>query len=193
MTLKNQTLSQLRSSRLPRVFFLQNTVKVAQQLLGKIFVVQHENTLKYGIISETEAYRGTEDLACHACHGKTPWASTMWKQPGTLYVYLIYGMYHCANIVTEEEGFPAAVLIRGVIPLFDSKEKTDGPGKFTRAFGITRKDNGLDLVAHPNIFIANTNINPTKIVKTPRIGVAYAKEWAKKPWRFVGQFSETLI
>ena len=136
------------------------------------------------MIVETEAYRGTDDKACHASKGLTPRTAPMFGPPGFAYVYLIYGMYDMLNVTTWPEGEAAAVLIRAIEPLSGIDRSTDGPGKLTRAMGITREHNtlpfsGPTLFLHPGEPIADTDINASA-----RIGVDYAGEWAKKPWRF---------
>ena len=126
--------------RLQRDFYERETVKVAQDLLGKFLCHRYRDKLYQAEITETEAYAGFRDKASHACRGQTARNKIMFGPPGFSYVYLIYGMYHCLNIVTEKEGYPAAVLIRGLDYL-----NCDGPGKLCREFKITKKENGLDL------------------------------------------------
>ncbi|MBI1755393.1 DNA-3-methyladenine glycosylase, partial [Candidatus Azambacteria bacterium] len=118
-------------------FFSRPTLTVARDLLGKYLVVRYGRKVLSGKIVETEAYIGEDDRACHASKGRTPRSETLYKRAGTLYVYLIYGMHHCLNIVTEKADFPSAVLIRAV-----EMEGADGPGKLCRAFGIDRRMNG---------------------------------------------------
>ena len=174
------------TKRLKRNFFLKNAVWVAKNLLGKYLVVQKENNLFVGKIFETEAYIGPEDKASHAFGGKrTQRTNVMFEIGGIIYVYLIYGKYHCLNIVTGNEGFPAAVLIRGVKEITGEKRLLDGPGKLCRAFSIDRRDNGKDVVSSKEIFIVDSGIKPEKIISTPRIGVDYAGDWAKKNLRFL--------
>ncbi len=160
--------------KLERNFFDQPTLEVARNLLGKKMVFgKHE-----GIITETEAYIGEDDPACHAAKGMTPRTKVMFGPAGFSYVYLIYGMYHCLNFVTEREGFPAAVLIRG-IKLED--KLLDGPGKLCKALGITKKHNEIDLTKSKDFFVADSRLKP-QFETTPRIGISAGKE---KPWRFV--------
>ncbi len=163
--------------RLSRDFFNRPTLGVAQELLGKIFVFNGAA----GIITETEAYIGQGDPACHASKGKTPRTEVMFGPPGFTYVYFIYGMYHCLNFVTEEEGTPAAVLIRGVMQTHPEAKHINGPGKLCREFGVSRDHNKLDLVASENIFVKDSPFSP-KYEATPRIGIKKGKE---KHWRFV--------
>lgn len=142
-------------------------------------------------IVEAEAYIGEDDPACHAAVGRTERNSVMYERGGTTYIYFIYGMYHCFNIVTEKPGFPAAVLIRAVEPV-EGREimaahspartgmLTNGPGKFCRAFGLTRKHNGLDLTGSEIYLIDRQNHRPA-VMTSRRIGI---RKGAEKPWRF---------
>jgi DNA-3-methyladenine glycosylase len=171
--------------RLNKEFFNQPTLKVAKKLLGKYLIVNRKGRFQIGRIIETEAYIGPKDKASHASRGKTERNKIMWREPGRLYVYLIYGMYHCLNIVTEKKNFPAAVLIRAIEPVFGISGKTDGPGKLCRELGITQKDTGLDITKNNKIYVKDVNDKPKKILATPRIGVDYAGKWAKKKWRFL--------
>ncbi|MFT3742060.1 MAG: DNA-3-methyladenine glycosylase [Gammaproteobacteria bacterium] len=160
--------------KLTRDFFHRHCVEVAQDLLGKILVFGSHQ----GIITETEAYRGEDDPASHAYRGITPRTRVMFGAPGFSYVYLIYGMYHCLNVVTEAEGQPAAVLIRGL--KLDTLH-LDGPGKLCRQLGLTLAHNGIDLMTEPNFYLVDNT--PTKnFSATTRIGIKKAKE---KLWRFV--------
>ena len=163
--------------RLTRKFFAQPTLKAAQKRLGQRIVFGKQS----GIITETEAYIGEDDPACHACRGITPRTRVMFGPPGHSYIYLIYGMYHCLNFVTEQEGFPAAVLIRGIIG--DDGVHYDGPGKLCRYFGLTKEQNGIDLVTDKNFYIEKTNQTP-KFESTPRIGIRVGTD---KLWRFVAK------
>ncbi len=167
--------------RLDRKFFNRPTVKVAQELLGKFLVRKiGRKTLKTRII-ETEAYCGSEDLACHASKGLTERTKVMFGPAGFLYVYMIYGMYHCLNIVTEKEGHPSAVLIRAL-----DCEGCDGPGKLCRKLGIDRKLNAVDLTKNNSLWLEDNEnkINSRQIKKGKRIGVDYAGKWKDKLWRF---------
>ncbi len=132
------------------------------------------------MITETEAYDGLDDRASHASKGKTPRTEVMFGPPGHWYVYLIYGMYEMLNIVTGPEGYPSAVLIRGV-------QDTDGPGKLTRQLGITRAFNTKAAAKEAGLWIEDRGIviPQNSIIRLPRIGVAYAGKWAHKPWRFL--------
>jgi len=235
---------------LSRSFYAHPTLQVAEDLIGKILVYKDMS----GRITETEAYIGEDDLACHASRGRTPRTEIMYGQSGHAYIYLIYGMYHCLNIVTEKAGSPAAVLIRGIEPLkgveqmiknraagrrreyiFSSstrgcrsageiglskcserkpyieprtvperdEDKTKlsearplavgqsersfiggGPGKLCQAFGLTKKQNGLDLCQNPDFYLADDGYRPAEISKNKRIGVDYAKHCRDYLWRF---------
>lgn len=177
-------LKKLVGKRLDKKFFNQPTLKVAKKLLGKYIIINRYNRFQIGRITETEAYIGPEDKASHALKGKTKRNKIMWEEGGKLYVYFIYGMYHCLNIVTEKAGFPAAVLIRGIEPVFGISGKVDGPGKLCRELEITQKDTGIDITKSKGIYIKDIGEKP-KIITTSRIGVDYAGQWAMKKWRFL--------
>ncbi|MCR4322607.1 MAG: DNA-3-methyladenine glycosylase [Candidatus Azambacteria bacterium] len=186
-----------RLKKLAPAFFQQPTLDVARSLLGKYLVVKRGDVILSGKIVETEAYVGEDDLACHASKGRTPRTETLYQKAGTVYVYLVYGMYHCLNIVTEKKGFPSAVLIRAVEPKdgierMKKNRKTaaphnlaSGPGKVCEAFGITRKMNG-ESVRGVHIWIEDRGeiVHANDIVAVPRIGIAYAGVCARYPWRF---------
>jgi DNA-3-methyladenine glycosylase len=164
-------------------------VEVARDLLGRRLARVDEGVAIAGRIVETEAYIGSEDLACHASKGRTKRTEVMFGPPGVAYVYLIYGMYHCLNAVTEGEGFPAAVLIRAVEPEVGIQGRTDGPGRLCRAMGIDRTLNGVDLTGE-TLFIASGDRpqgqppDDALVDSGPRVGIEYAGEWTDKPWRF---------
>ncbi len=162
--------------KLTRNFYARPTLEVAVDLLGKEI---HFRT-KTGIITETEAYIGQDDPACHAARGMTPRNQIMFGPAGHAYVYFIYGMYFCLNFVTEAKGFPAAVLIRGIKT---NTHHFDGPGKLCRAFGITKEENGTDLCTSGDFFVTETNLQP-KYEATPRIGI---KVGTDKLWRFIAK------
>jgi len=168
--------------RLGRNFFNRNTIMVAQDLLGKYLVRKTGNKIIRTKIVETEAYCGPEDRASHASKGITPRTKIMFGPPGYAYVYLIYGMYHCLNIVTEKEGYPAAVLIRGV-----ELGGLNGPGKLCRGLGIDKKLNAIDLTKSDLLWVENgkVEIKKNQIKSAKRIGVDYAGKWKNKPWRFL--------
>jgi DNA-3-methyladenine glycosylase len=164
-------------TRLPRDFFLRKTLSVAQDLLGKQLVFHgHE-----GIITETEGYIGFDDEACHAARGKTPRNAMMFALGGYTYVYFIYGMYFCLNVVTETEGFPAAVLIRGLFLLSPEYKNLDGPGRLCKNLGITKQHNGMDLTTSSYFYIKDTHLKPS-FIATPRVGIKVSRD---KLWRFV--------
>jgi DNA-3-methyladenine glycosylase len=151
--------------------------------VGKYLVRQNGKGTMAGRIIEVEAYVGPHDKACHASKGRTTRTDVLFGPPGISYVYLIYGMYHCLNVVTERTGFPAAVLIRAVE--IDG-ELIDGPGKLCRALEIDRSLNRLDLTNGKRLWFEDwgTKILGKKIGTFPRIGVDYAGAWAKKLYRF---------
>ena len=160
--------------KLSKDFFCRNTVQVAQDLLGKTLVFGST----VGIITETEAYTGHNDEASHAHKGPTPRSLIMFGEPGYSYVYFIYGMYHCLNIVTEATGQPGAVLIRGLqLPT----HHLNGPGKLCKVLGITKEHHGLNLVSHPTFYVCERS-DPVTYQATPRIGIKKATD---KLWRFV--------
>lgn len=171
---------------LPREFFARDGLVLARALVGTRLVVRRGNRVQVARIVETEAYRGPKDLACHARVGLTKRTKTMFGPPGHAYVFLIYGVYDCLNVVGLAEGKAHAVLIRAVEPVtgVDATQSTNGPGKLTRALGITRADDALDLTLPASrMFIAEREGPRPKLAITARVGVAYAGEWADKPWR----------
>jgi DNA-3-methyladenine glycosylase len=178
------TIKKLLQRRLPRAFYDRKAEMVAQDLLGKWLVHIVDDVPKIGRIVEVEAYLGAHDKAAHSCKGLTPRTKVMFGPPGYAYVYLIYGMYHCANVVTESEGRASAVLLRAVEPIANIDQRTQGPGLLCKALNINKSLNAHDLLSD-NFFIAEPP-EPAmiKIVKRPRIGVDYAGEWAAKLLRF---------
>lgn len=173
----------LIKNRLPRSFYDRDTQLVAQELLGKYLVLESCGSYKVGRIVETEAYLGEHDKAAHSCRGLTPRTKVMFGPPGYAYVYLIYGMYNCINVVTEQEGHASAVLIRALEPVENIALRTQGPGLLCKAMGIDKTLNEHDLLSD-TFFIADGHNEHIHIVKRPRIGVDYAGEWAKKQLRF---------
>ncbi len=163
--------------KLGRDFYNRPTLKVAKELIGK--VVSFANY--QGVITETEAYVGEGDPACHAARGKTKRNEVMFGRAGVSYVYFIYGMYHCLNFVTEQEGFPAAVLIRGVYISELNYRKTNGPGKLCKVLNITREHNGVDLVTSDNLFVLDDGYS-LEFEVTKRVGISKGQDL---PWRFV--------
>jgi len=169
--------------KLPRPFYDRDTRLVARDLLGKFLIHRVDGIERIGKIVETEAYLGPHDLAAHSSRGLTPRTKVMFGPPGHAYVYFIYGMYFCMNVVTEREGHAAAVLLRALEPVANIAAKTSGPGLLCRAMGIGRQLNGHDLLSD-DFFIAESEAEKFSIVKRPRIGVDYAKHWAKRHLRF---------
>ena len=168
---------------LPRGYFNRPTVTVARSLIGKYLVrVINDRTLA-GKIIEVEAYVGPQDKACHASKGRTQRTDVMFGPSGVAYVYLIYGMYHCLNVVTEREEFPSAVLIRAIE--LDG-ELIDGPGRLCRALQIDRRLNCVDLTIGESLWFEDRGemVGREMIGAHPRIGVDYSGEWAEKLWRF---------
>jgi DNA-3-methyladenine glycosylase len=171
-------------NRLPRRFYARPTEEVACDLLGKELVRVEGDIERRARIVEVEAYVGAHDLAAHSSKGITARTAVMYGPPGYAYVYLIYGMHHCMNIVTEPEGNGAAVLIRAVEPLANIEGNTKGPGLLCRALGIDRGLNGHDLLSDDFYVAAPVREEAFPIAVRPRIGVAYAGEWADAPLRF---------
>ncbi len=169
---------------LPRQFYDRETAQVALDLLGMLLVVERDGCKKVGLIVEVEAYLGEHDLACHTSKGKTPRNEVMFGPPGHAYVYMIYGIHHCLNVVTEPAGRGCAVLIRALEPLEGISGKTSGPGLLCKALGVDRGANGLDLTLPELCIVEPGQHKKIHAVKRPRIGVDYAGEWAKKPLRF---------
>ncbi len=164
-------------------YFNRPTLTVARSLIGKHLVREMKQGAVVGKIIEVEAYVGTEDKACHASKGRTARTEILFGPPGISYVYLIYGMYHMLNVVTEQVDFPAAVLIRAIE--VDGK-LIDGPGKLCRELGIDRSLHQIDMTEGRSIWFEDrgSRVTSKKIGTFPRIGVDYAGVWAKKPWRF---------
>lgn len=162
-------------------FFSRNTVDVAKDLIGKTLVVRSKNKVLKGIINETEAYT-EDDEAAHSFKGKSKRNEIMFDSPGKCYVYLIYGMYYCVNVVTESKNKGCAVLLRSVIT--EENSKTDGPGKLCRHFGIDKTFNGLDFLTSKKISIEEGTI-PKEIIISKRIGISKGKHL---DWNFKGKF-----
>lgn len=172
-------------TRLPREFYARDTIVVAQELLGKYLVrIDGEGRERIGRIVEVEAYLGQHDLAAHSSKGITARTRVMFGPPGFAYVYLIYGMYHCMNVVTEPEGRGAAVLLRALEPVLNLEGKTSGPGLLCRAMRIDRSLNACDLLSD-GFHIGKDESTPPRCVRRPRVGVHYAGDWADKPLRFL--------
>ncbi|RPI83639.1 MAG: DNA-3-methyladenine glycosylase [Chloroflexi bacterium] len=190
------------SKSLTRDFFARPTLQVARELIGTRLVHLENGRRIAGYILEAEAYIGEADQGCHARAGRTKRTAVMYGQPGFTYVYFTYGMHWLLNLVTEEEGFPAAVLIRSIwssesVDLISSRREgvpparwTDGPGKITQAFNIDGSLNGIDVCAPgAEIFLEEGVSIPDSIVtKTPRVGLNSVPEpWKSIPWRFLTQ------
>jgi DNA-3-methyladenine glycosylase len=170
---------------LPRAFYVENALPVAKALLGCRIVRRHaDGRVQIARIVETEAYVGEHDLAAHSSKGLTPRTRTMFGPPGHAYVYMIYGMYFCLNVVTEPSGVASAVLIRAAEPLTGIDARTDGPGRLARALAIDRTLNAADLTKKGALYMAARDDEIGKISRGPRIGVDYAGAWAHKPLRF---------
>lgn len=186
--------------KLSRSFYRRDdVVLIAKELLGKVLCTNFEEAKTSGLIVETEAYNGRSDKACHShIHGKTERTRIMFGKPGHAYVYLCYGIHHLFNVVTNKEGFADAVLIRAIEPLEGiekilyrrNKSKLErsvggGPGIASQALGITTEDYGTDLLGN-QIWIEDHSISipDSEIIASPRVGVDYAGDDAKLPWRF---------
>jgi DNA-3-methyladenine glycosylase len=180
---------------LARSFYDRPTLTVARELLGNRLVRVLDGRRLSGIITEAEAYIGEQDLGCHAKAGKTPRTAVMYGPAGHAYIYFTYGMHWCLNVVTEREGFPAAVLIRAIQPLEGVEwisarrhgRDTDGPAKLTQALGIDGALNALDLCEPAGgLWIeADLPISDQDILVGPRVGLNTVPEpWKSIPWRF---------
>ena len=169
----------MNNHRLTLAFFNRDVLLVAPELIGKILVRKFDHgEEKRFIITETEAYRGEEDLACHASKGRTQRTDIMYAEGGTIYVYLIYGLYWLLNFVTSEKDYPAAVLIRGL-------EGIKGPGRIGKQLQLDRSFYGEDLCTSSRLWVEEDGIEAKTVIST-RIGVDYAGEiWSNKPWRYI--------
>ncbi len=176
--------SQQRTSRLTRTFYSGSTLSIARSLIGMHLVHRIGTQSRRGRIVETEAYLGPSDQAAHSARGRTPRTEVMFGPPGHAYVYLIYGLWYCLNVVTGAEGVPHAVLLRALEPIEGLTGRACGPGLLCRALGIDRQHNGLDLCAD-RLWIERPEVRRrVRIRCSERIGVDYAGAWAKRPWRF---------
>ena len=180
------SISPVPGRPLPRAFYARDAVTVARALLGTHLMVGPRCSAR---IVETEAYQGPEDLAAHSAGGRrTARTEVMYGPAGHAYVYLIYGMWNCLNVVTATAGVPHAVLLRAVEPVSGFAGRSWGPGLLCRALGIARRHNGLDLCAAgaaAQLWIeAPPAARPVRVGSGPRIGVEYAGAWARHPWRF---------
>ena len=183
-------------SIIPREFYDRPTLTVARELIGSRLVRILDGQRLAGLITETEAYIGGKDLACHAKAGRTARTAVMYGPPGHAYVYFTYGNHWMLNVVTQREGFPAAVLLRAiqlvegveVMSRRRSGRDTFGPGKLTQAMSITKNENGIDLTnAGSGLWIESAPYVPNSFVtKGPRVGLNTVPEpWKSKPWRFL--------
>lgn len=190
--------------KLTREFYARDTLTVAHDLLGKYLVRVYNGENLVCRITETEAYIGRCDKACHAYgYKRTSRTETLFAQPGTAYIYLIYGMYNCLNFVTEAEGEPAAVLVRalevisgqetitrlryskhsGDLTTYQRNNFLNGPGKLCKGLSLDRSLNGADLTSD-TLYVVNSGEIPKQIYTGPRIGIDYAEEAVHFPWRF---------
>ena len=175
----------LLTSPLPREFYERSTLVVARALIGTYLAHEFQGQVRIGRIVETEAYQGPKDLAAHSARGRTDRTEVMFGAAGHAYVYLIYGIWDCLNIVTRAVGIPHAVLIRALEPVEQVTDKTWGPGLLCRAMHIDRRLNGADLCSGAlTLHAPRREDGKPKIVRSTRIGVDYAGDWAHKPWRF---------
>ncbi len=170
--------------KLTRDFYARRTLTVARELIGMHLVRKYRGERLTGRIVETEAYQGPQDLAAHSARGRTERNAVMFGSPGHAYVYLIYGIWHCMNVVTREQGVPHAVLIRAVEPLGNIRDKTWGPGLLCRAMHIDRELSGADLCGGSLWIEAPSVARRSSLRRAPRVGIDYAGKWADKPWRF---------
>jgi len=186
-----------KGAQLERDFFSRPTLNVARSLLGVRLVRRLNGHLLSGLIVETEAYIGQDDTACHAHKGYTPRTATMFGRAGVAYVYLVYGMHHMLNIVTEAEGRPCAVLIRAIEPLAGRthmqahrgrhrRNLTNGPARLCQALAIDRTFNGRALCRANELWLESGRAVPEALVSTgPRVGIGYAAlKDRQAPWRF---------
>jgi DNA-3-methyladenine glycosylase len=182
--------------KLSRRFFARPTLTVARELLNQRLVRVYQGERLSGIIVETEAYIGEDDSAAHSFHGRTSRTATMYGDPGKAYVYFTYGMHWMLNFVTEEEGFPAAVLVRALAPdegietmrrLRGREPLTNGPAKLCQALAIDRSLLGEDTTTGDRLFVERRpQIPEAKVQRTPRIGISHADALARERlWRFL--------
>lgn len=170
--------------KLQRDFYARPTLTVARELIGMHLVRRDGRRRLIGRIVETEAYQGPRDLAAHSARGRTARTEVMFGPPGHAYVYLIYGFWHCLNIVTQAEGTPHAVLLRAVEPVRGIQDTTHGPGLLCRAMKIDRSYSGMDLCGGVLWLEQPGIVRPVRIARATRVGIDYAGDWALKPWRF---------
>jgi len=172
-----------------RAFFDRSALTVARELIGMHLVHDDGVKLRRGRIVETEAYLGPKDRAAHSSRGRTARTEVMFGPPGHAYVYFIYGFWNCLNVVAARAGVPHAVLLRALEPLDGITDKTWGPGLLCRAMHVDRRLNGADLLG-PELWIERPRrAARVAIGRSARIGVDYAGEWARRPWRFFDRAS----
>ena len=187
-----------RRVSLPTAFYARETEIVARELLGAIIVCRTDAGLTSGRIVETEAYLGEQDLACHAAAGRTPRTDPLYGEPGTAYVYFIYGVHWCFNAVTRPAGHPSAVLVRAVEPVrgqtlmrarrvvaVREPDLTNGPGKLCQAMGITGAHNRLSLQRPPVQICGGDPVPDRDVEITPRIGITRCADWPLR-WAITG-------
>lgn len=172
-------------TKLKRGFYNRDTIEVARDLLGKYLVRVDHGERRIGRIVEVEAYLGPHDLAAHTSRGITPRTRIMFGPPGHAYVYMIYGMHYCLNLVTQPSGHGSAVLLRAIEPVRGIHGRTQGPGLLCRAMNIDLHLNGCDLLGK-DLYVAAARQPQARfgIVRRPRIGVDYAGHWARRLLRF---------
>jgi DNA-3-methyladenine glycosylase len=171
-------------AKLDRSFYDRDTVVVARELLGKLLVHASEGVERVGRIVEVEAYLGPHDLAAHSARGRTKRTEVMFGPPGHAYVYLIYGMYYCMNVVTQPEGVASAVLLRAIEPVRNVDGRTQGPGLLCKAMHVDKRLNGHDLLSEDFYIADSGEAGGFGIVQRPRVGVDYAGRWARRLLRF---------
>jgi DNA-3-methyladenine glycosylase len=171
-------------NKLPRSFYDRDTILVAKELLGQYLVRESRGVRRIGKIVEVEAYLGPHDLAAHSSKGLTERNRVMFGPPGHAYVYFIYGMHYCMNVVTERAGHASAVLLRALEPVQNICARTNGPALLCRALQIDKRLNGHDLLSDEFFIAAPPASEPFTIIKCPRIGVDYARHWARRHLRF---------
>lgn len=180
----------MKHSKKPaRPFFARSALPVARELIGMHLVHDDGTTVRRGRIVETEAYLGPRDRAAHSARGRTARTEVMFGPPGHAYVYFIYGFWHCLNVVTAVEGVPHAVLLRALEPIAGVDGRSSGPGLLCRAMHIDRRFNGVDLLGGVLWIERPARPVPVRIGRSARIGVEYAGEWARRPWRFFDRAS----
>jgi DNA-3-methyladenine glycosylase len=175
----------LKREVLPRSFYARDALIVARALIGTRIVHEIDGgETRIARIVETEAYRGPRDLACHARAGLTKRTRTLFGAPGTAYVFFVYGMHECFNVVCNAIGSGHAVLVRAAEPLegIAQDDRADGPARFTRAMKLSRADDGASLLEGRVVLLPRDR--RVRIAVSPRVGVAYAGEWAPAPYRF---------